>query len=209
MNSTWNKYYVSNVEALAMIRAYKEAPTIKKRRRIKGVILKRLDYLVYAKIKGYKNKTHYEDFLQEGRLGLMKAVEDFDFSKGINFFKYARWHIQSRITCFMKRCKTEKTKKIKLMMKNDQDEEHIVGPDNQYEILEGLAIVRKAMDNLTNMDRCVLKMRFGMDGSDEYTLRQIGEAFSLTKQRIEQIEKKAILKLKKNEQVQEFFCELL
>ena len=70
-------------------------------------------------------------------------------------------------------------------------------------------MLKSAIETLPDVDRRVLIMRFGMDGFSEHTLRQIGEAFSLTKQRIEQIEKKAISKLKKNRQVKNFFYELL
>jgi RNA polymerase sigma factor (sigma-70 family) len=208
MKATWNKYYVSNDEVLSLIKIYREAP-FKRKRKIKGTILRRLDYLVYAKIKGYRNRPHYEDLLQEGRVGLMKAVEDFDYTRGINFFKYARWHIQSRITCLVKRHKREEARKGKMIEGGQQTDECEASPEIRYEIMEGVRVLRKAMDTLPDMDRHVLIMRFGMDGSNEQTLRQIGETFSLTKQRIAQIEKKAISKLKKNRQFKNFFCELL
>jgi len=206
--AAWNKYYVSNDEALALVKIYREAPN-RRKKKIKGTILKRLDYLVYAKIKGYRNRLYYEDLLQEGRLGLMKAVEDFDPLRGINFFKFARWHIQSRITRLVNRHKKEDERRGKIVEEGRCPDECEPSPENYFETMEGARVLRKAMDGLPDVDRRVLTMRFGMDGFSEHTLRQIGEAFSLTKQRIEQIEKKAISKLKKNRQVKSFFYELL
>ncbi len=92
---------------------------------------------------------------------------------------------------------------------NYQPDECEPGPENCYEAMEGAMVLKSAIETLPDVDRRVLIMRFGMDGFSEHTLRQIGEAFSLTKQRIEQIEKKAISKLKKNRQVKNFFYELL
>jgi RNA polymerase sporulation-specific sigma factor len=204
----WNKYYVSNDEALALVKIYKEAP-LERKKLIKEIILKRLDYLVYAKIKGYKNKACYEDLLQEGKLGLLKAVEDFDITRGINFFKYARWHIQSCITRLTKRYKREEAQKRRVMKDQIDNYEDEVGPDIRYELLESFVVLRRAMSNLPDIDRNVLIMRFGINGSNEYTLKQIGETFSLTKQRIAQIEKKAISKIKKDKEFKNFFCELL
>lgn len=201
----WNKYYVTNDEALALVKIYKESSV--ERNTIKGVLIKKLEYLVYAKIKGYRNRFYYDDLLQEGRIGLVKAVDNFDPTQGVNFFKYARWHIQSRITRLTNWHKKNEIRKNIIKGKQIYDEIE-TSPESCFEIIEGEEILRKAVDTLPNVDRRVLVMRFGMYGSEAHTLRQIGEAFSLTKQRIEQIEKRAISKLRKNRQVKNFFCEL-
>jgi len=85
MKNSWNSYYVNNDSVLELIEKYSGLSSDGKKK-IQEKIVKLLAYLVFKRIRGYKNKPYYDDLLQEGKIGLIKAIEDFDISRGLNFF---------------------------------------------------------------------------------------------------------------------------
>lgn len=192
----WNKYYVNNDYVLAILRELKIAEN---KNEILAPLMKKLNYLVQSRIKGYRNKNVYTDLLQEGRIGLLKAIEDFDETRGPNFFKFACWHIQHKIRMYLKW-----DKKIYKEINEDtfQSYEYEESSQDKYERQETKQVILKELDNLPNIEKKVLIMRFGIYDSDTYCFREIGEHVSLSKQRIEQIEKHALNKLKNNEEIQ-------
>jgi RNA polymerase sigma factor (sigma-70 family) len=207
----WDKYYVNNDEALALLRMWRNCYSAKDRAVVEKQIIHRLSYLVYAKIHRYANKHYYEDLLQEGRAGLLESVRKFDPSRGINFFKYGCWHIQSRIGRFLKKqIRRDKREVLSAALPGQvlQVVEHHVSPEDLYEEEEGKRVLVSALGSLPEIDRKVVLMRFGIDGSGGCTYKQIGDVFSVSRQRIEQITSRAISRLRKNTQIKDFFCEL-
>lgn len=201
MKNSWNTYYVNNDSVLELIEEFNILP-IEGKRKIKEKIIKLLSYLVFKRIKGYKNKPYYDDLLQEGKIGLMKAVEDFDINRGLNFFKFAAWHIQHRINLY-----TNNQKRFLKDVKKQQKggDEEIFNPFEKYEKIDQTKVLKRAIDCLPDIESKIIIMRFGIFGSNRYTLQQIGELFSVSRQYIQQLESKAILKLKKNQNIKEFY----
>jgi len=200
-NQGWKGYYMYNDEALALIRTWREASP-KHKGKVLAELLRRLSYMVQARIKYYKPQPFYSDLLQEGKLGLIKAIEDFDPLRGINFFKFASWHIRSRINNYLRWWK--RTLKE---MEGDSSSEFYVEvptPQDHFERIEKRQVLLRAIDRLPELDRKVVMMRYGV-GCRNYTLKQIGDAFSLSKQRIQQIEFRAIAKLGKNQDIKNLF----
>ena len=199
----WTGYYMYNDEVLECLSQYHRADGITKKK-IQDDLVSRLTYLVQSRIKGYKGKPYYSDLFQEGRVGLLKAIENFDRNRGINFFKYAVWLIQSNINSFMKwkkRC-NKRVREEELGFATINIKQEDVDPEIQYELGEHKKILMEAIDCLPEIDKKIVVMRFGI-GTHKHTLDQLGNMFSLSRQRIQQIEHRAISRLQKNNKFKE------
>jgi len=196
-------YIVGNEEIIPIIDRLKNTTDVKSRKKLENKLVSRLTFLVQSRIKSHKGSPIYDDLLQEGRLGIVKAIEDFRPERGRNFFMFANWHIRTRVR--------------RLIMRQIRIHEVPSGDSSFFECTqetqdtvetdEDRKTIKEALSYLSDNDRRVLEMRFGFDGQEPCTFQQIGNTLGISRQRVQQIEANALRRLKENRSLKQQFCE--
>ncbi|MBY0458061.1 MAG: sigma-70 family RNA polymerase sigma factor, partial [Gemmataceae bacterium] len=159
-------------------------------RQCRDVLINCNQRLVYAQAKQkLALGENIDDLVSDGNLSLMRAVEKFDYGRGNKFSTYATWAIMKN---FARSIPDAKTHKQRYMTGHDElfeakadirtDEQEVLALADQAR-----ARVNRLLDHLDARTREVIRMRTGLDGSEEMTLEQIGQHFGITKERVRQI----------------------
>lgn len=172
----------------------------------------------------YQGYMDVEDLINEGNLGLIHAAEKYDPKTGNKFSTYAVWWIKAYIQKAIRETSTgirfpaykyEEMKNSKWRIasldkviggEGDEEttlmtflqDERLVNPEDRFWEQETSSQLKKLIKSLSKNEQTVLTKRFGLDGKEPMSLSEVGTLMGYTKERIRQIEKKAILELRKN-----------
>ncbi len=139
------------------------------------------------------------ELVSEGNMCLIRAVECYDYRREARFATYATWAVSKHFA----RVIPEENYRMSSFVTGQQERLNLTGdsrenPVARRESVEHLrALITKASTHLTERERAVIQAHYGTDGSPERTLEEIGRAFGLTRERVRQIESRAIEKLRR------------
>jgi RNA polymerase primary sigma factor len=156
--------------------------------------------LVFSIAKRYAmiGSSAFDDFVSEGHLTIVRAIDKFDFSRDVRFSTYATWSL-------LNGCNALAKKEGKLVRRQAPDEvdslaESELDHRTSYEQELSLDRVRKTMGrlllDLDARERTIISARFGFRGGRAPTLRQLGQELGVSKERVRQLQERALQKLR-------------
>ena len=172
---------------------------------IDNQLIRDLGFLVYNSARKYRLFSNYEDLVQEGFIGLIKATRHFNHKLFPNFFVYAeRWiktNINKAASKFDVMYSPDKSRVIYLNSTVIKEELCTESPEEEYIAKESGIVIDKYLANLSERDGDIIRRIFGLNHNIGQTLREIGPIYELTRQRIHQIKNQIIGDMKKNQKL--------
>ena len=165
-----------------------------------------LRLVVYVAKRYETNITNLEDLISIGTVGLIKAINTFNQDKNIKLATYASRCIDNEILMFMRKKSKQKLEvSLDEPLKYDYDGNELLLGDilqdtnldieSSLEKDESIDQLLKAIDNLSEKEKEIITLRFGLDGKEEKTQKEAADELSISQSYISRLEKKIIKKL--------------
>ncbi|HEX7056142.1 MAG TPA: RNA polymerase sporulation sigma factor SigE [Bacilli bacterium] len=176
---------------------------------IRAILIERnLRLVVYIARKFENTGVHIEDLVSIGAIGLIKAVNTFDPEKKIKLATYASRCIENEILMYLRRnskVRTEVSFDEPLNIDWDGNElllSDVLGTENDtiYRNIEeevDRKLLHKALDKLSERERIIMELRFGLQGGDEKTQKDVADLLGISQSYISRLEKRIIKRLRK------------
>lgn len=172
------------------------------------LIIHNLRLVVYIARKFEGTQTSVEDLISIGTIGLIKAVNTFRPDKNIKLATYASRCIENEILMHLRKCAARKCEiSIDEPLNTDWDGNELLLSDvlgsDADEISRGIEqederrLLCTVVDRLPAREKQIMEMRFGMNGYEEYTQKQVADTLGISQSYISRLEKRIIVKLKK------------
>ena len=183
---------------------------MKKDQEAKDILIERnLRLVVYIAKKFENSGVNIEDLISIGTIGLMKAINSYKLDKNIKLATYASRCIENEILMYLR-----KNNKIKTEISidepintdsegNDLSLADILGTDNDsifksVEESDNKKVLEIAIKNLNDREKTIMQLRYGFNGFDEMTQKEVADKLGISQSYISRIEKKVINNLKKD-----------
>ena len=146
-----------------------------------------------------RSASNIDDLVSDGNMSLMRAVEKFDYGRGNKFSTYATWAIMKNFA------RSDPGREDAQAALHDRPRGAVRGEGRRADGRAGSAgpgrcrpkpRVNRLLEHLDARTREVIRMRTGLDGSEEMTLEQIGQHFGITKERVRQINVRGMKQLR-------------
>ena len=165
-----------------------------------------LDHLVHVHTKMYINYPNYEDLIQEGYIGLLKAVRKFNYTRFPNFFVYASQWIRHSIKRAASRFDVVYSPNKERVIYAEPAELGIEEVDdytleNTLLSKEVAKQINLVLNDFPHRDREIVKRIFGLDGFNPQTLRDVGPIYNITYERVRQIKNNVVSKLREDQRM--------
>lgn len=192
-----NRYKDTNSQISTSIKSIREQQLINPAaaKHNEDKLVSSLTYLVYSAVGKYRRFNNYDDLFQEGMIGLVKAVRNYNPDLTFHFTRYAMWWIKSYIWRSIKKSNAIRITGDETMI---DDEAGIDNPESQMLRSEQIRQVRKIMTTLPDKHKNVIKLRYGFEG-EECSFQSLGEKLNMTREGIRQLEHRIITQLKTND----------
>ena len=165
--------------------------------------------------KYYSNTSDQDDLISIGTIGLIKAVNTFDHTKGIRLSSYAARCIENEVLMYFRAAKksaqdismnepidTDKDGNALTLMDVMSTEDNIV--DNLDIKIKSEQLKKYLVEVLTPRERIIIELRYGLNGSRPLTQREVAQRLKISRSYVSRIEKKALLTLRKRFERTEF-----
>lgn len=173
------------------------------------LIIHNLRLVVYIAKKFDSTGTNVEDLVSIGTIGLIKAVNTFCPEKNIKLATYASRCIENEILMYLRKSsKIKNDISIDEPLKVDWDENELLLSDilgSEHDIVNKRIeqeaesqILLKAISKLSNRERSIMELRFGLSGNQEHTQKEVADSFGISQSYISRLEKRIFQRLKRD-----------
>lgn len=171
-------------------------------KRMEDELIVSLAYLVHSVVYRYKRFDNYDDLYQEGMIGLIKAVQQYNADTSFHFTRYAMWWIKARVVRSIKKLNlitVSGDENMRYFIQYDIKDSDMIednDPEKNAILTEEIDNLHTVINSLPEKHQQIIKMRYGLNNIKEHNLQDLGDKLDMTREGIRQLEHRILNKLK-------------